>query len=259
MPAFKVGVSLQPHHAKLDELRRAWRQADAIGLDSVWVWDHFYPLSRSPSGKSYEAVSLLAGMAAETERSQIGLMVACTSYRNPDLYAHAMATIAHLSGGRVVLGIGAGWFQRDFDEYGHEFGTPGDRLRRLEHDLQRIRARIPKLHPQPAGSMRICIGGAGEKFTLRLVAEHADIWNSFGPASNYRRKMRVLDEWCARVGRDPQEIERSANMREPAVEDVRALVEAGCRHLIVSMAPPYNFESAQHALELARKMTAAAS
>jgi probable F420-dependent oxidoreductase len=256
VPAFKVGVSLQPHHAKLDDLRRAWREADAMGLDSIWVWDHFYPLSGNPNGNSYEAVSLLAAMATDTAHASIGLMVACTAYRNADVYAHAMTTVDHLSAGRVVLGIGAGWFQRDFDEYGLEFGTPGDRLRRLEHDLRRIKARLQKLHPSPAGRMPICIGGGGEKVTLRLVAEHADIWNSFGPPSSYRRKVRVLDEWCARVGRDPSEIERSANLRDPSLDDVRGMVEAGCQHLVVSTAPPYDLGPARRALELARATTA---
>ena len=256
MPAFKVGVSLQPHHAKIDELRRAWREADAMGLDSIWVWDHFYPLGGNPNGNSYEAVSLLSALALETQRASVGLMVACASYRNADLYAHAMTTIDQLSGGRVVLGIGAGWSERDFAEYGYEFGTAGDRLRRLERDLVRIRARLPKLRPKPVGPMRICIGGGGEKFTLRLVAQHADIWNGFGPASNYRRKMAVLDEWCARTGRDPKEIERSANLRAPSLDDVRSLVAAGCQHLIVSTSPPYDLEPARQALELARDASA---
>lgn len=257
MPAFKVGVSLQPHHAKLGDLRRAWREADALGLDSIWVWDHFYPLGGNPNGNSYEAVSLLGAMAVETERATIGLMVACAAYRNPDLYAHAVTTADHLSGGRAVLGIGAGWFERDFEEYGYEFGSAGDRLRRLEHDLGRIKTRLAKLQPSPLGRLPICIGGGGEKFTLRLVAEHADIWNGFGPASTYRRKLRALDEWCRRVGRDPAEIERSANLRQPGVEDVRAMVEAGCGHLICSTPPPYDLEPARRALELSREMAAA--
>ena len=224
-----------------------------MGLDSIWIWDHFYPLSGNPNGNSYEAVSLLAALAGDTEHASVGLMVACATYRNPDLYAHAMTTIDHISGGRAILGIGGGWFERDFAEYGYEFGTAGDRLRRLEHDLKRIKARVPKLRPKPLGALRICIGGGGEKFTLRLVAEHADMWNSFGPASNYRRKMRVLDEWCAKVGRDPNEIERSANMRAPSVEDVKSMVAAGVQHLVCSTAPPYDLEPARRALELARQ------
>ena len=250
--ALKVGVSLQPHHATLDELRAAWREADSMGVDSIWTWDHFYPLGGNPNGNSYEGVTLLAAMACDTQHATVGLMVACATYRNPDVYAHAVATADRLSGGRAVLGIGAGWFERDFTEYGFEFGTAGSRLKRLEHDVERIKARLAKLHPGPAGTLPICIGGGGEQVTLRIVAQHADIWNGFGPAANYRRKMRVLDEWCERVGRDPKAIERSANMRAPSVEDARAMFDAGCRHLVVSTAPPYDLEPAKRVLELAR-------
>lgn len=248
---FKVGVSLLPMHAALGDLRRAWREADELGLDSVWTWDHFFPLQGNPRGNHFEAVSLLAAMATETRRATVGLMVACTAYRNPDLYAHAVMTADHLSGGRAVLGIGAGWFERDFTEYGYEFGTAADRLRRLEHDLERIKARLAKLQPRPVGPLPICVGGGGEKVTLRLVAQHADMWNGFGPAPTYRRKLRVLDEWCERVGRDPAEIERTANMRLPGLEAVRDMVEAGCQHVIVSTPPPYDLGVARQVLELA--------
>lgn len=251
MRHFKVGVSLQPMHASLDDLRRAWREADSMGLDSIWTWDHFFPLQGNPNGNHFEGVSLLAAMAVETQRATVGLMVACATYRNPDLYAHAVVTADHLSGGRAVLGIGAGWFERDFVEYGYEFGTAGDRLRRLEHDLGRIKARLEKLHPRPVGRLPICIGGGGEKFTLRLVAQHADMWNGFGPASTYKRKLQVLESWCERVGRDPGEIERSANMRLPDLDAVRGMVDAGCQHVIVSTPPPYDLSVARRVLELA--------
>ena len=223
-----------------------------MGLDSIWVWDHFYPLGGNPNGNSYEAMTLLAALACDTQHASVGLMVACATYRNPDLYAHAVATADQLSGGRAVLGIGGGWFERDFTEYGYEFGTPGARLKRLEHDVERIKARLQKLHPGPAHPLPICIGGGGEQVTLRIVAQHADIWNGFGPASNYKRKMRVLDEWCERVGRDPKAIERSANLRAPSAPDILSLVEAGCQHLVVSTAPPYDLGPLRLALEIAR-------
>ena len=252
MAKFKVGVSLLPQHASIDDLRRAWREADEMGLDSIWTWDHFFPLFGNPRGNHFEGTALLAAMACETRNATVGLMVACNGYRNPDLYAHLVTTVDHLSGGRAVLGIGAGWFERDFQEYGIDFGTAGDRLRSLEAGLQRIKARLSKVRPAPLGRLPICIGGGGEKVTLRLVAQHADIWNGFGPAPDYRRRMRVLDEWCEKVGRDPAEIERSANMRMPALEDVEKMVEAGCRHIVCSTPHPYDLEPARRALELAR-------
>jgi probable F420-dependent oxidoreductase len=254
MAGFKVGVSLLPQHSSIDDLRRAWREAEALGVDSLWTWDHFFPLFGNPHGNHFEAGALLAAMAVETQRPTVGLMVACATYRNPELYAHHVVTVDHLSGGRAVLGIGAGWFERDFKEYGYDFGTAGGRLRVLEDSLKRIRARLEKLRPRPLGRIPICIGGAGEKVTLRLVAEHADIWNSFGPPATYRRKLKVLEEWCERTGRDPQTIERSANLRMPDLATVEAMVEAGCRHIVCSTPHPYDLEPAARALELARSL-----
>jgi alkanesulfonate monooxygenase SsuD/methylene tetrahydromethanopterin reductase-like flavin-dependent oxidoreductase (luciferase family) len=117
-----------------------------------------------------------------------------------------------MSDGRLVLGIGSGWKQLDYDEYGYEFGTAGGRLDDLARDLPVIRDRWTRLNPPPTRDIPILIGGGGEKKTLRIVAEHADIWHGFGDAAEIAHKHRVLDAWCEKRGRDPLEIERSAGV-----------------------------------------------
>jgi probable F420-dependent oxidoreductase len=233
--AIRVGVQVQPQHADFAEMRRAWREADELGVDTIFTWDHFYPLYGEPDGMHFEGLTTMASMAEVTERAQIGALVICNSYRNPQLLADAHRTIDHISGGRVILGIGAGWFERDYTEYGYDFGTVPERLRALRRDLPLIRARLPKLNPPALGSMPILIGGGGEKVTLRLVAEHADMWHSFGDAEVYRHKSAVLAEHCAALGRDPNEIEHTWGMQGALLDHADELIDAGVQHLILGI------------------------
>jgi len=247
-PRFKVGVQLHPQHCTIDQLRQAWEKADAMGVDSIWTWDHFYPLYGEPDGPHYEGWSLLAAMAVTTQQARFGMMVTCNSYRNPELLADMARTVDHLSGGRHILGIGSGWFERDYTEYGYEFGTAPGRLRALGESLPRIRERLGKLNPPPLGDIPILIGGGGEKVTLRLVAQHAQMWNGFGPPEQFAHKNKVLDEWCEKQGRDPKEVERTASVGASAGE-IDKWIEAGAEHLIVGAAAPFDLSEVQRLLD----------
>jgi probable F420-dependent oxidoreductase len=245
----RVGVQLHPQATTVDELRAAWREADSMGVDSLWLWDHFYPLYGDPDATHFECYSLLAAMAADTERATVGALVTCNSYRNPDLLADMARTIDHIATGRFVLGIGAGWFQRDYEEYGYDFASAPARLRALADSLPRIKARLGRLNPPPTGALPILVGGAGEQITLRLVAEHADAWNTFGPPDTYRHKSEVLDRWCAEVGRDPSTIERTVGIGTGEVDRWGEYVDAGAGHLIVMTGPPFDLGPVVHLLE----------
>jgi probable F420-dependent oxidoreductase len=247
-----VGVQLAPQHCTIDELRAAWRAADELGVDSIWTWDHFFPLYGEPDGNHFEGWALLATMAADTSRARLGLMVGCNSYRNPELLADMARTVDHVAGGRLYLGLGSGWFERDYAEYGYEFGTAASRLRDLAEALPRVKRRLGALVPPPVGPMPIIIGGGGERVTLRLVAEHADAWNTFGPPATWRHKNEVLDRWCGEVGRDPASIERTAFLQPDEVDAAAAFVDAGAQHLILSVDHPFDLTGAERLMSLVR-------
>jgi probable F420-dependent oxidoreductase len=243
--SFQVGVQLHPQATSYVEIRDAWRRAESIGVDSIWTWDHFFALYGDPDAAHFEGWTLLTAMAADTERAKLGMLVTCNSYRNPELLADMARTADHVSGGRMYLGIGSGWFERDYTEYGYEFGTAIGRLRKLGADLPRLKERLGKLNPAPIGDLPILVGGSGEKVTLRLTAQHADAWNSFGPPETFAHKNSVLDDWCAEIGRDPAEIERTVAISPDAVGELDAFLEAGATHIIVMTGHPYDLSSVE--------------
>ena len=236
----RIALQLQPQHGDYAAIRRTVTAAEQMGVDVIFNWDHFYPLyGGDPEGKHFECWTMLGAWAEQTSRVQIGALVTCNSYRNPELLADMARTVDHMSGGRLILGIGSGWFQKDYDEYGYEFGTAGGRLNQLRDDLPRIESRWAKLNPPPTRKIPVLIGGGGERKTLRLVAQHGDIWHSFSDLDTFRRKSDVLAAHCRELGRDPDEIERSvgAPMGDPAKQGP-PLVEAGASLFTVGEGGP---------------------
>lgn len=234
----RIGVQLQPQHAEYAEIRDAVRRAEDVGADVAFNWDHFYPLYGDPDGKHFECWTMLGAWAEQTSRIEIGALVTCNSYRNPDLLADMARTVDHISGGRLLLGMGAGWFEKDYDNFGYEFGTAGQRIAALGEAMPRIRHRLSAGNPAPTRDIPIVIGGGGEKKTLRVVAEHADIWHGFGDAATIARKSAILNDHGADVGRDATQIERSAGVSKAPESVADAMLGAGVTLFTLGVSGP---------------------
>ncbi|MBN3511553.1 LLM class F420-dependent oxidoreductase [Mycolicibacterium nivoides] len=248
----RIGVQLQPQHSPTySHIRDAVRRCEDIGVDIAFNWDHFFPLYGDPDGAHYECWTMLGAWAEQTSRIEIGALVSCNSYRNPELLADMARTVDHISDGRLILGIGSGWKQKDYDEYGYEFGTAGSRLDDLAQALPRIEARLAKLNPAPTREIPILIGGQGERKTLRLVAEHAHIWHAFVDRNTYPGKAAVLAEHCATTGRDPSTVQRSAGVQETGgidtmLAEADALADLGVSIVTVGVnGPDYDLTAAE--------------
>lgn len=212
----RFGV-LTDQSAPLDELRRTWEQLDDLGLDSIWVADHLIDPYRGPGTPWLEAWTCLATMAVSTSRARIGTLVSALSFRGPAVLAKSAATVDQLSGGRLVLGVGAGGSPLDYELTGIDRSGRGERLRA---GVERLRSLLddPALEPRAVGEPIPLIVGGHARETLRVIARHADGWNTYGgeigqsPADARRvaaERNALLDSYCEEVGREPGEVRRS--------------------------------------------------
>ena len=228
-----------------ETVARLARRAEELGFDSIWLYDHLQTRAGDPD-RVLECWTTLAALARETGTVRLGQIVTCALYRNAGLLAQMASTVDAASAGRVVVGVGAGWDEREWRDfgYGSEFPPIGQRLANLEHTLRVLRQRRP--------GRPILVGGAGEKVLLRLVAEYADACNltdSFDPAY-YRHKLDVLRQHCDDLGRPYEEIENTASftIRTSDEVDFDALQAAGIEHFILYVDPPSDLD------EIARRI-----
>jgi F420-dependent oxidoreductase-like protein len=295
----RFGVQIAPQGTTWDEMQSTWRLVDDSGYDTAWTFDHFYaPIGDDPSLPCFEGWMALAALAAGAPHVEIGVLVTGVTYRHPAVLANMAATLDHSSGGRLIFGIGAAWFEAEHTDYGIPFPPTAERIARLDEAVEVVkklwtekratfRGRYYELHdaycePKPLRRPHppIMIGGGGEKRTLRVVARHADQWNTFGSPDDFRRKIGVLREHCREAGRSFDEIEISwaggvgithtpsekdtlvrafaevwkvppekadgmllVGTREEVRERVERFIEAGVTHFIVATTTPYDLAS----------------
>ena len=263
----RFGIKTVPQHTTWEAMLAVWQAADDVELfESAWNFDHFYPIFSDSTGPCLEGWTMLAAMAAQTRRIRIGCQVTGMVYRHPAVLANMAATVDVVSGGRLDLGLGAGWNQEECDAYGIELPPLKERFDRFDEGVEAIvrllsdpvttlegrhvRLREARCEPKPAQQPcpPVVIGGTGRRRTLRTAARWADQWNSLPPSPEAWRELRdVLDEHCAREGRNPDQIASSVNVRYdrnagagPIVEAAAAFGEAGVDLVVVGMPAPYD-------------------
>jgi alkanesulfonate monooxygenase SsuD/methylene tetrahydromethanopterin reductase-like flavin-dependent oxidoreductase (luciferase family) len=248
----RIGFQVWSQFVTWPELMAIGHEIDELGFDELWSNDHFFPQAAAGVGELgeldgpvVEGWSILFGWAGLTQRARMGCLVSGAGYRNPGLLVKMATALDHATGGRAALGLGAGWFEREHHAFGFEFPPLGKRLDRMgeaaaicrrlldgeavTYDGDWFTAVDARNDPPPIQSrLPLAIGGSGEKRTLRIVAEHADIWNADqDDPESFRRRNGILDDHCRDVGRDPATIERTAGLPAPCIRPTReAAVEA---------------------------------
>ena len=249
------GIHIGQQNITIDELRRVWTYADTRGFGWLSIWDHFYS-GTDDRAPHFEAVALLGALASETRNLRIACMVFATQYRNLGLLAKSMVTVDHLSGGRLEFGLGAGWHEPEFRAFGYDFLPVGRRMDQLDEGMTAMRALLgggpttlrggwaqltdARVNPRPLQErIPLWVGGQGERRTARIAARHADGWNiPYVSPEDYARKSGVLDDWCAREGRDPATVRRATQLGfYMAAHDDHASVDAALAKMEQQLGP----------------------
>ena len=293
--SLRFGIQTPPQLTSWGSLKRIWQLGEVLGFHTAWVFDHFFPIFADPGGPCLEAWTTLSALAAHTQRMQVGVLVTGNTYRHPALLANMAVSVDHVSGGRLILGLGAAWFEQEHRAYGIPFPPRGERIRRLDESLALLKLlwteervtfkgryyelRDAYCEPKPLQRPHppIMVGGGGERMTLRVVARHADQWNTFGSPETFKKKIALLEEHCREIGRDPDTIEKSvllqlkltadhpeaerfltsfaesrglpleeargrflAGPAEAIRRQVQAYVDAGVTHFILTLYAPYD-------------------
>jgi alkanesulfonate monooxygenase SsuD/methylene tetrahydromethanopterin reductase-like flavin-dependent oxidoreductase (luciferase family) len=240
MSDFKLGILLWSQATDWDSFERAAQKVDQLGYEHLWTWDHLHAIFGEPQQPIFEGWAAVAAWAKVTRRVRLGLLVGANTFRNPAIVAKLAVTLDHLSGGRAIAGLGGAWFEYEHVRHGIEFGrSPGERLIWLDEAAAAVRTlldggevtsppggryRFDRLRHDPGpvqARLPLMIGGSGERRTLRTIAKYADMWNGMGKTSTLERKVGVLDQHCADVGRDPAEITRTVGCK-PIIRSTEA-------------------------------------
>ena len=265
----RFGVQTYPQLTTYAEILQVWREADELGFDTAFAFDHFLPFGGDPNGPCFEGWTLISALAAQTKHIKVGLLVTGNTYRHPAVLAKMAATVDHVSNGRLILGIGAGWYEREHTAYGIPFSTQSGRAQQLAESVQILKLlftqerttftgkyyqlkdapfapkAVQKPHPP------ILIGGMGPKVIQPLAARYADMWDFFSSdPAQVKQISAQFEKICQRVGRDPAQIEKSTSLGPSQVrgsqaevrDRIQALAEAGLRHFVLALSPPYDRE-----------------
>jgi F420-dependent oxidoreductase-like protein len=233
----RFSVQTPQQHGSWPELIALWQEADTLGFHSAWLFDHFLPIFSDPTGPCLEGWTSLAALAMMTKNVRLGVLVTGNTYRHPAVLAKMATTLDIISQGRLILGLGAGWFELEHITYGLPFPQVRERLQRLDEALTMITrlwaeervtftGQYYQLHeaflnPRPLQQPHppVLVGASGERVALGIVARHADLWNSFGSPEVFQKKIAVLVEHCRRVGRDPDAVEKSVLLQMTLTDD----------------------------------------